>query len=122
MVGGLILKSILNLALLVFLRGIGFHKIFFRYPTYSTFQFNSFRPTVSTGSIEESFFSPTICFQISNECQYISDKLNISVDELESFHQLPLSYYYDYPNMSRLFGLGEYVLSKISNIRRGGAL
>ena len=65
---------------------------------------------------------PLSASQISNECQYISDKLNISVDELESFHQLPLSYYYDYPNMSRLFGLGEYVLSKISNIRRGGAL
>ena len=65
---------------------------------------------------------PLSASQISNECQYISDKLNISVDELDSFHQLPLSYYYDYPNMSRLFGLGEYVLSKISNIRRGGAL
>ena len=60
--------------------------------------------------------------QIANEFQYIADKLDISVDELGHFHDLPLSYYFDYPNMSKIFSLGEFLISKISNVRRGGAL
>lgn len=65
---------------------------------------------------------PLTSSQITNESTYVADKLNISVDELNHFHSLPLSYYYDYPNRSKLFSYGEKILTKLTNTRRGGAL
>ncbi len=60
--------------------------------------------------------------QIDNESLYVADKLNISIDELNEFHSMPLSYYHNYPNMSKLFSYGEFILTRLTNIRRGGAL
>lgn len=53
--------------------------------------------------------------------EYIADKLEISVDELHSYHTMPLKFYSDYKNQKALFDVGEYVLGKLFKIRRGGS-
>ena len=65
---------------------------------------------------------PLSSSEISNEISFVADKLNISVDELNSYHSMPLSYYYDYPNMSKFFSFGEKIMGKLTNTRRGGAI
>ena len=59
--------------------------------------------------------------ELENDLKYISSKLRITVNELKSFHKLPLSYYWDYKNQSKLFSLGEKILNLIGNARRGGS-
>ena len=59
--------------------------------------------------------------ELENDLNYISSKLRITVNELKSFHKLPLSYYWDYKNQRKLFSLGEKILNLIGNARRGGA-
>lgn len=44
--------------------------------------------------------------RVKEEKIYISNKLNISLLELEKFEEQPLKYYFDYNNSSRLFNLG----------------
>ena len=58
---------------------------------------------------------------IKQELNYIAKKLNISVEELNSYHKAPKKYYYDYKNQKRIIDLGARVLAKIANGRRGGA-
>ena len=59
--------------------------------------------------------------ELENDLNYISSKLRITVNELKSFHKLPLSYYWDYKNQRKLFSLGEKILNLIGNARRGGS-
>jgi N-acetyl sugar amidotransferase len=58
---------------------------------------------------------------IQKDFNYIATKLGIDKDELESYHQMPLKYYWDYRNMQKVFELGEWVLSRVAGTRRGGA-
>lgn len=58
---------------------------------------------------------------IEQEFNYIAAKLDISVDELRSYHEMPKKYYWDYRNQRRIFEWGERILSVISGARRGGA-
>lgn len=58
---------------------------------------------------------------VSDEYEFVADKLEVSVDELSSFHSLPLKFYYDYKNRKRVFDAGEFVLQRFMGIRRGGS-
>lgn len=58
---------------------------------------------------------------ISLDFEYIADKLDISVDNLEQFMNLPLYSYKDYKNSKVLFDIGEFILQKFAGIRRGGS-
>lgn len=58
---------------------------------------------------------------IHQDFDYIATKLGISSDELRSYHEMPEKYYYDYKNRKMVFDIGESILSRISNTKRGGA-
>jgi len=58
---------------------------------------------------------------IRQDFDYIATKLGISADELRRYHEMPRKYYQDYRNQRRIFELGEWVLSRITGTRRGGA-
>lgn len=58
---------------------------------------------------------------IEQEFSYIATKLDISVDDLRGYHEMPKKFYWDYRNQRRFFELGEKVLSVIARTRRGGA-
>ena len=64
--------------------------------------------------------SPLSDIQIKNEFKYVSNKLDISEDQLENLLNLPKKYYFDYKNREKIFNLGEKVLKKVFNVRRGG--
>lgn len=48
--------------------------------------------------------------ELDKETNFVSDKLGISSNELYELSILPLKYYWDYPNSSKLFNLGAKVL------------
>lgn len=58
---------------------------------------------------------------IEQEFNYIATKLDISVDELRSYHEMPKKYYWNYRNQQRIFEWGERILNVLSGARRGGA-
>jgi N-acetyl sugar amidotransferase len=58
---------------------------------------------------------------IERDFDYIGAKLGISSDELRGYHAMPKKFYWDYRNQRRIFGLGEWVLSRLAGTRRGGA-
>lgn len=68
--------------------------------------------------LEESPYNAEL---INQDFEYIATKLGISTGELRSYHEMPKKYYWDYRNQRRIFELGEWVLSRISGTRRGGA-
>ena len=68
--------------------------------------------------LESSPYDPA---QVNSEFAYIASKLSISVEDLRHYHEMPKKYYYDYRNIRKIFSLGERVLSRIANTRRGGA-
>ena len=47
------------------------------------------------------------------EKEYITKKLDISLEELESYFELPRKFYWDYPNQQRIFKLGSNILKRI---------
>ena len=59
--------------------------------------------------------------EIKEEFVYISDKLQISIDQLKAFEKMDKKYYWDYANNRLIFKFGEMILKKIANTRRGGA-
>lgn len=59
--------------------------------------------------------------EVTSDFEYIADKLDISVDNLNQFMNLPLFSYKDYKNSKVLFDIGEFVLQKLTGIRRGGS-
>ena len=50
---------------------------------------------------------------VEAEFEYISNKLDISVKELKSFHKMPLKSYKDYKNSLWMFNLGAKVLKRM---------
>ena len=58
---------------------------------------------------------------LDHDFEYIANKLEISVDELRSYHDMPKKFYWDYNNQQKLFEVGEKVMSVIARTRRGGA-
>ena len=44
--------------------------------------------------------------EVEKDFDYIASKLRISVDELKSYHSMPLKTYKDYKNQEFLFTLG----------------
>ena len=58
---------------------------------------------------------------IQQEFDYIATKLGIGRDELVGYHEMTKKYYWDYRNQSRIFEIGEWVLSRLAGTRRGGA-
>ena len=57
---------------------------------------------------------------ISQETKYVASKLDIPVSQLQYYHNQPLKFYYDYPNMHSFMALGEKIYSTILKGRRGG--
>ena len=50
---------------------------------------------------------------IEEEFEFIANKLDISVDELKGYHQMPLKSYKDYKNNLWMFNLGAKFLNKV---------
>jgi len=50
---------------------------------------------------------------IELDFEYIANKLDVSVDELQSYFELPLKFYTDYRSMSGVFSLGASVMHKM---------
>ena len=50
---------------------------------------------------------------VDEEFEFIANKLDISVDELKTYHQMPLKSYKDYKNQLWIFNLGAKLLNKI---------
>ena len=59
--------------------------------------------------------------EVKEEFNYISDKLVISIDELEAYKTMEKKYYWNYANNRFIFKIGETILKKIAKTRRGGA-
>lgn len=55
------------------------------------------------------------------EFHFVASKLGISADELQGYLTMPKKFYWDYRNQSRLFALGEWILTTFMSARRGGA-
>lgn len=68
--------------------------------------------------LKESPYDPDI---IQQDFDYIATKLRISSDELRGYLKMPQKFYWDYPNNKSYFELGEKVLARIANTKRGGA-
>jgi N-acetyl sugar amidotransferase len=59
--------------------------------------------------------------EIRADFDYICKKLEISPDELEGFHKMPLRYYWDYKNNHNLLSAIEKIVTFLKIGRRGGA-
>lgn len=59
---------------------------------------------------------------IHNEIEYISNKLEISTNDLDYYHKIEKKFYWDYKNQKKIFDLGEFFLKLLIGTRRGGAL
>lgn len=59
--------------------------------------------------------------EIKNDIDYICKKLEISAEELDSFHKMPRKYYWDYKNSHRVLGAVEKAVTMLKVARRGGA-
>ena len=64
-------------------------------------------------AIEKLKKSPFHDMDVEAEFEYISNKLDISVKELKSFHKMPLKSYKDYKNSLWMFNLGAKVLKRM---------
>lgn len=58
---------------------------------------------------------------IEQDFEYIAMKLRIPVDELRSYHEMPLKFYWDYPNQHGVLSVVEKVATALRIGRRGGA-
>ena len=68
---------------------------------------------LSTPAYEESL--------VQEDFEYVAAKLNITIEELKKYHEMPKKFYWDYKNLRHIFKLGEYILSRLSGTRRGGS-
>ena len=72
-------------------------------------------------AIEKLKISPYQNMNIEEEFEYIANKLDISIEELKSYHEMPIKSYKDYKNSLWMFNLGARLLKKIgieSSIKR----
>jgi N-acetyl sugar amidotransferase len=58
---------------------------------------------------------------IRQDFDYIATKLGVSSDALRGLHEIPKKFYWDYRNNAKLMAMGERVLARIANTKRGGA-
>jgi N-acetyl sugar amidotransferase len=58
---------------------------------------------------------------MKQDFEYIATKLGISIDQLKSYHEMPLKYYWDYKNSHVLLNNIEKLVSFLGMGRRGGA-
>jgi N-acetyl sugar amidotransferase len=58
---------------------------------------------------------------IREDFDYIAKKLDISSEELKTYHAMQKKYYWDYQNNASLMKFGEKVLARVANTKRGGA-
>jgi N-acetyl sugar amidotransferase len=58
---------------------------------------------------------------VAKEFEFVAAKLDISEQELHSYHQMPLKFYWDYRNQHQLIRMGEWVWTAMGLGRRGGA-
>ena len=58
---------------------------------------------------------------VQEDFEYVAAKLNITIEELKKYHEMPKKFYWDYKNLRHTFKLGEYILSRLSGTRRGGS-
>ena len=68
--------------------------------------------------LEQSPYDPQL---IQQDFVYVAAKLGISTDDLHGYHEILRKFYWDYRNRLRVFELGEWILSRITGTRRGGA-
>jgi N-acetyl sugar amidotransferase len=57
----------------------------------------------------------------SQDFAYIAAKLGIGENELESYRYAQQKYFWDYRNSYQAHRIGEEILKRVSNVRRGGA-
>lgn len=72
-------------------------------------------------ALEKLMKSPIDEDLIDSEFEYIANKLDISVSELNSYLNLPKRYYWDYKNSSNFFSIAGKFYSFIAKTQRGGA-
>lgn len=65
------------------------------------------------GALEEMEKLPYDPTTIERDIEFISDKLEITIAELDFYHKMPLKWYYDYKNEKRIFDLGAKILQKV---------
>ena len=58
---------------------------------------------------------------IENEFEYVANKLDIEVDQLIEYLNLPKKYYWDYKNSKNFFKFFGSIYSYLSKTQRGGA-
>jgi N-acetyl sugar amidotransferase len=68
--------------------------------------------------LEKLPYDPDTIYQ---EFNYIANKMEISEIELNKYLNMSRKFYWDYPNNSRYFDIGEKILSKLTGTKRGGA-
>jgi N-acetyl sugar amidotransferase len=68
--------------------------------------------------LEELPYDPVL---IKQDFDYIATKLGISSDQLHAYQEIPQKFFWDYRNQRNIFELGEKILSKVANTKRGGA-
>jgi hypothetical protein len=59
--------------------------------------------------------------EIRNDMDYICKKLEISIDDLQKYHDMPLRYYWDYKNNHFILSTIEKIVTLLKIGRRGGA-
>lgn len=108
-----------------------FTKFFEGYWLFNRFGYdmrrNQFSSLILTGQMTREEASkllekqPLTESEISKELTFISKKLGITEEELNTYFRMPQKFYYDYKNIKWLFDIGETVLSSLKITRRGGA-
>ena len=64
-------------------------------------------------AIEKLKVKPYAQMNIEEEFEFIANKLDITVEELKNYHEMPLKFYKDYKNSLWLFNFGANVLNKL---------
>ncbi len=72
-------------------------------------------------ALEKLMKSPIDEDLIDSEFEYIANKLDISVSELNRYLDLPKKYYWDYKNSNNFFSIAGKFYSFIAKTQRGGA-
>jgi N-acetyl sugar amidotransferase len=69
-------------------------------------------------ALEQPPYDPEL---IRQDFDYVAAKLGIEASELQRYHEMEKLFYWDYPNNKQILELGEMVLRKVFNTKRGGA-
>jgi N-acetyl sugar amidotransferase len=58
---------------------------------------------------------------INQDFEYVSTKLDISTSQLREYEKMPKKFYWDYRNRKFAMSVGERILARLANTKRGGA-